>query len=135
MFNEVQVHEEGSSTDSSEQEWYFCSDGEVCKLSERQSRPNSSKKLKLGPDVVDEQVSKDAYMLVYQLRSQSNPATRPLPVHLKDAIEADNTAVHTEIAERTHKLITYEGQFDELVTEKEKMLAMIHGVSPTFLSS
>lgn len=121
---------EGHMADGSEQEWYFCSDGEVCKLSERPER--QSKKVKLDPDVADEQMSKDAYMLVYQRRRPSTSVPRALPPHLMDAIEADNSVVLTDIAERMDKLMTFEEEFDALVAAKEEMLGMIQGVSSCF---
>lgn len=110
--------------DQSENDWYFCSDDDVRKLSDR-----PRKKIKLDPDAVDEQVSRDAYMLVYQMRRPTKPIPRPPPAHLKDTIEADNTVVYRDIAERMDRLMAFGEEFDAMVAAKEAILDIIEGVS------
>lgn len=68
-------------------------------------------------------------MLVYQMRRATKPVPSRPPSHLKETIEADNTVVYRDIAERMDKLMTYGEEFDAMLAAKEAMLDIIEGVS------
>lgn len=105
-------------------EWYFCSDGEVCNLSER-----PKKKIKLDSDAPADQVSRDAYMLVYQ-RSGQPPPQRHAPELMRKDIERDNDVFTGTIAAQFDKSEMLSEAFNILVVEKEAVLSLIPGVRP-----
>ncbi|KLT43767.1 hypothetical protein CC85DRAFT_284275 [Cutaneotrichosporon oleaginosum] len=107
--------------DENDKEWYFCSDGEVSKLSER-----TTKKIKLDPDFPDDQVSRDAYMLVYQ-RRRNPPPQRHAPEHMRREIELDNDEFTGAIAAQFDRSDLLGDAFDVLVKEKEAVLKLLPG--------
>lgn len=107
---------------NSDHEWYECNDDEVKKLS---ARPR--KRIRLDPDVAEEQMSKDAYMLVYKRRDGTSDPRVPIPPSLLEAIEADNTALEVEVSERGQKMLDTEQEFDDLVAAKREILACLQG--------
>ncbi|KAL1405904.1 hypothetical protein Q8F55_007584 [Vanrija albida] len=129
----VVVHQGGSAFhghftcevyDEDLKEWYFTSDEQVDKLSDRQA---AKKRPRLDPDVVEEQISKDAYMLVYKRRElHPTPQDKP-PASLLEAINADNTAMQAEIEERDPKRFAIADEFDRLRATKLSVLAQLRG--------
>ncbi|BEI93443.1 uncharacterized protein CcaverHIS019_0510710 [Cutaneotrichosporon cavernicola] len=117
----TQGHFTAEVYDENDKEWYFCSDGEVCNLSER-----PKKKLKLDPDAPGDQVSRDAYMLVYQ-RSRQPPPQRHAPQHLRREIRRDNDELLSSMGGQFDKRKTLSEAFNLLVREKETVLNLIPG--------
>lgn len=120
-------HSETCQADPSLKEWFFTSDEQVEKLTERQKANN--KRLKLDPDVVEEQMSKDAYMLVYKRRElHPTPQDKP-PVTMLENLNAENTAMQVEIDERDPKRSAIANEFDALFAAKISVLTELRGVS------
>ncbi|GMK59688.1 hypothetical protein CspeluHIS016_0802940 [Cutaneotrichosporon spelunceum] len=117
----TQGHFTAEVYDENDKQWYFCSDGEVCNLSER-----PKKKIKLDPDMLGEQVSRDAYMLVYQ-RSRQPPPQRHAPEHLRKEIRQDNDEFLSFMGEQFDKRQTLCDAFNVLVREKEAVLKLLPG--------
>ncbi|WOO83634.1 Ubiquitin carboxyl-terminal hydrolase 48 [Vanrija pseudolonga] len=106
-------------------EWFFTSDEQVEKLTERQKANN--KRLKLDPDVVEEQVSKDAYMFVYKRREMHpTPQDKP-PASMLEALDAENAAMQAEIHERDPRRAAIAEEFDALFAAKISVLAQLRG--------
>jgi hypothetical protein len=113
-----------------EQEWYWCSDGEVSQLSDR-----PRKRMRVV-DVDDETVtplkdktSKDAYMLVYKRATANNIEPRSAPETIYQSILADNVALHAEVADRECSRVALSEEFDNISATKKDVLATLPGVS------
>ncbi|KAL7425154.1 hypothetical protein Q5752_000842 [Cryptotrichosporon argae] len=107
--------------DESDGQWYKCDDETVSTVDER-----PKKKVRLDPDPPGEQTSKDAYMLVYQVRKAPTLAVDP-PSAILEAIKADNAAIENEADERKTKIKELSQLYERLREAKMGILRVLPG--------
>lgn len=112
--------------DEQSKEFYFYSDELVQRVADGESRPK--KRIKLETDDGTES-SRDAYMLVYRKMGGPLAVSQDPPPAVVEAIEADNTALASEINGRMNKNSELADQFDSVQAEKLAVLSEIEGVS------
>lgn len=112
-------------TDNSNGEWYYCSDEEVDVV--KATGQPAKKRIRLDPDAVSDDSSKDAYMLVYR-RIEDITALSP-PNAILEAIAADNAAAMAEIEQRSSERTRFAEEFESLSKIKTEVVDIIQGVS------